>query len=255
MTILEFAFLFAAAILAGAQNALAGGGSFYTFPALLLVGVGSVSANATNTIALWPGVLAGIGAYRKQLPKLKQRLLSLGLISLLGGGIGAWLLLAIPETTFERMIPFLLLLATIIFASSGRVNSWLRSQNRPTLETKPILLLVLQFLIAIYGGFFGGGIGIMMLALLAVSGIEDLNEMNALKLVLNAMINGVAVAYFIAKGVVLWPAAVVMIVGAIIGGYGGALMAQRIEQKWLRRIIIGVGAFLTAYFFYKYWLA
>ncbi len=254
-TIPQYALLFLAAVLAGGLNAVAGGGSFFTFPTLLFTGVPSVIANATNTIALWPGVVAGIGAYRQHLSKLRDRLLPYALVSLIGGGVGAWLLLSIPETTFERMIPFLMLLATAIFASSGRINRWMRSRGHATLESRLWLILLLQFVIAVYGGFFGGGIGIMMLALLAVSGIEDMNAMNALKLVLNSMINGVAIVLFIIAGAIYWNAGLVMIVGAIAGGYGGALLAQRVEQKWVRMFVVVVGTFLTFYFFYRYWVA
>lgn len=253
ITPLEFAFLFLAAVAAGGLNAVAGGGSFFTFPTLLLVGVPSVPSNATNTIALWPGVVAGIGAYRQHLSKLRSRLLPYATISMIGGGAGAWLLLSIPETTFERMIPFLMLTATSIFASSGPINRWMRSGEHGTLESRLWLLLLLQFVIAVYGGFFGGGIGIMMLALLSVSGIEDMNEMNSLKLVLNAMINGVAIILFVLGGKIYWPAAAVMIIGAIAGGYAGAMVAQRVEQKWVRVFVIVVGSVLTIYFFTKYW--
>lgn len=255
MTIVEYGLLFVAAMAAGALNAVAGGGSFFTFPTLLFVGVPSIEANATNTIALWPGVLAGVGAYRKELAALKDRLLWMGAISLVGGGVGALLLLRTDESTFERMIPFLLLLATVIFGTSPRVNAWMRSRKGGTLADNRAALVVLQFVIAVYGGFFGGGIGIMMLALLAISGMEDMSQMNALKLVLNTLINGVAVITFVVAGAVIWDAAVVMIIGAILGGYGGALLAQRVEQVWVRRFVVTVGAFLTVYFFYQYWLA
>ncbi len=255
LTPLQLTLLFLAAAAAGGMNAVAGGGSFFTFPALLFVGVPPVEANATNTIALWPGVLASIGAYRRRLAEIQDRLIAYSLASLIGGGVGAWLLLAIPETTFERLIPFLMLLATAIFASSGRINQWLRRQERPTLAHYPLLVLVLQFVISVYGGFFGGGIGFMMLALLAVSGIEDIHQMNALKLVLAALINGVAVVIFIFAGAVVWAAALIMIVGAIAGGYGGAMLIQRIDPTWVRRFVIGVGVFLTGYFFYRYWVA
>lgn len=252
MTLLEFVFLFAAAVAAGAQNAIAGGGSFYTFPSLVFVGVPEITANATNTIALWPGVLAGISAYRDQLPKLRKKLLAYGPVSLIAGGLGAILLLKTPESTFEKLIPFLLLLATLIFASSARINRYLRSRKITALENNLWISLLLQFVIGVYGGYFGGGIGIMMLALLSVSGMDDLNEANALKLVLNSLINGVAVVIFIAAGAVLWSAAVVMIVGAIIGGYGGAILARRVDQKYMRMFIVAVGLFLTVYFFIKY---
>jgi uncharacterized protein len=254
MTLIQFGLLFLAAIAAGAMNAVAGGGSFFTFPALLFVGVPSIEANATNTIALWPGVLAGIGAYRHELAHLRDKLLPMAVVSLIGGGMGALLLLNINESTFEKMIPFLLLLATAIFASSPRVNQWMRSRKGPTLADRQWLVLLMLFAIAVYGGFFGGGIGIMMLALLAISGFEDISQMNALKLVLNAMINGVAVVLFVIAGKVVWAAGLVMIAGAILGGYFGALLAQRVQQIWVRRFVVAVGSFLTIYFFYKYWL-
>jgi hypothetical protein len=172
---------------------------------------------------------------------------------MVGGGLGALLLLKTGETAFSRMVPFLLLLATVIFASSGSLNRWLRSRDGRTLANHQWIVLLLQFMIAVYGGFFGGGIGIMMLALLSVSGFEDMNQMNALKLVMNALINGVAVLIFILAGQVNWPAALVMIVGAILGGYGGAILAQRVEPIGVRRFVVGVGALLTVYFFIKYW--
>jgi uncharacterized membrane protein YfcA len=253
MTFVQFALIFVAAIAAGGMNAIAGGGSFFTFPALLFVGVAPISANATNTIALWPGVLAGIGAYRDQLGKLRERLIAMGGISMLGGGLGAVLLLVTNETTFSLMIPFLMLLATVIFASSGVINNWLRNRKERTTMHSQWVVILIQFLIAVYGGFFGGGIGIMMLALLSVSGIEDMNEMNALKLILNALINGVAVVTFVIAGAINWLAAIVMIVGAIIGGYGGALLAQRVNQKWVRLFVIAVGTILTITFFDRYW--
>ncbi len=252
LTPVQLVLVFLAAAGAGVLNAVAGGGSFLTFPTLLFVGIPSIRANATNTIALWPGVVAGIGAYLKEVRSQVSRLIPMGIISMLGGGIGAWLLLHIQETTFSHMIPYLMLIATAIFASSGVINGWLRSQNKPALAGSLWAILIFQFLIAIYGGFFGGGIGIMMLALLSVSGFENMNRMNAVKLTLNALINGVAVIMFIAAGAVEWAAAVVMIVGAILGGYGGARLAQRVDQKWVRRFVVGVGTLLTVYFFFKY---
>jgi uncharacterized protein len=255
ITLLEFMFLFLAALAAGGLNAVAGGGSFFSFPTLIAVGVPSIQANATNTVALWPGVVSSSVAYRKTLHKLRDRLLRFGAVSLIGGGVGAWLLLNTPESTFERLIPFLLLLATAIFATSPRINAWLRSQNRHPLENNIPAQMVLQFVIGIYGGYFGGGIGIMMLALLAISGMDDLNEANALKLVLNTLINGVAIIIFVVAGQIVWAAAGVMIVGAVLGGYGGALAAQRVDQKYVRRFVVTVGALLSVYFFYKYWIA
>ena len=255
MTLLQYGLLFIAAAAAGAMNAAAGGGSFFTFPTLLFVGVSPIIANATNTVALWPGVIAGVGAFRQELGKIRPHLATFGVVSLVGGGIGAVLLLNTQETTFSKMIPFLLLLATVIFASSGWFNRWQRAHAGGGIAGHRWLVLVLQLLIAIYGGFFGGGIGIMMLALLSVSGFEDMLEMNALKLVLNVMINGVAVIIFVVAGMINWPAALVMIVGSVSGGYGGGMLTRRLPQIWVRRFVVAVGVVLTIYFFDRYWLA
>jgi uncharacterized protein len=255
ITPLEFVFLFLAALVAGSMNAVAGGGSFFTFPTLIAVGVPSIEANATNTVALWPGVVSSSVAYRKTLHKLRDRLLRFGPVSVIGSSMGAWLLLNTPESIFERLIPFLLMLATAIFATSPRLNAWLRSQDRHPLEHNIPAQMVLQFMIGVYGGYFGGGIGIMLLALLALSGMDDLTEANALKLMLNVVMNGVAIVIFVLAGQIIWAAAVVMIAGAVLGGYGGAIAAQRVDQKYVRRFVVTVGALLSVYFFYKYWIA
>jgi hypothetical protein len=255
MTLFQLSLLFLAAVAAGGMNAVAGGGSFFTFPTLLFVGVPPIPANATNTVAVWPGTLASIGAYRRRLGEVREKLLAFSAVSLLGGSAGAWLLLMTPESTFERLIPFLMGVATAIFASSGRINQWLRRRERRALIDRPLLVLALQVVIAVYGGYFGGGMGFMMLALLALSGMEDIHHMNMLKLVMGSAINGIAVAIFVAAGAVVWLAALVMVAGAMAGGYGGALLIQRIDPTWVRRFVIGVGVFLTGYFFWRYWIA
>ncbi len=254
MTLLQGILLFVAAILGGTLNSVAGGGSFFTFPALIFTGVGSITANATSTVALWPGSIASVGAYRNDLAEQQRGLLFLLLgTSLIGGVLGAILLLRTPESTFVSLIPYLLLGATLLFALSPYVTARLRMRTlekttRISVTTLTIMACV-QFVIAIYGGYFGGGIGILMLAALAFMGMDDINKMNAVKTLLTSAINGAGGVTFIILGRVLWLQALLMIVGAIIGGYGGAYYARKIAQRWVRLFVIVTGVTLTIYFF------
>jgi uncharacterized membrane protein YfcA len=254
MTLVEAIFLFLAALMGGGLNSVAGGGSFFVFPALLFVGVSPISANATNTVALWPGSIASVGAYRRELVRQHQGLPQLIITSVVGSIIGAQLLLGTQEATFARLVPYLLLLATLIFAVSGPLTRRLRARQAahpasPWLARFVVPLI--QLATAIYGGFFGGGIGILMLATLALTGMDDIHEMNAIKTLLATLINGVAVVAFIAAGVVRWPEALVMIAGATVGGYGGASLARRLQPIVVRRFVIVVGMALTLYFFWR----
>lgn len=254
MTFLQGLLLFVAAVLGGTLNAVAGGGSFFTFPALIFTGVGSITANATSTVALWPGALASVGAYRRDLAEQRRGLLFLLLgVSLVGGVLGANFLLRTPELTFVSLIPYLLLGATLLFALSPYITARLRMRSiekTTRISTATLIVMaIVQFIIAIYGGYFGGGIGILMLAALAFMGMDDINKMNAVKTVLTAAINGAGTVTFIAQGKVLWLQALIMIVGAIAGGYGGAYYARRIAQRWVRLFVIVTGVTLTIYFF------
>lgn len=254
MTFLQGVLLFFAAILGGTLNAVAGGGSFFTFPALIFTGVGSITANATSTVALWPGSIASIGAYRNDLAGQQRGLLFLLLgTSLIGGVLGAILLLRTPESTFVSLIPYLLLGATLLFALSPYITARLRMRTlEKTTRISAMTLIIfacIQFIIAIYGGYFGGGIGILMLASLAFMGMDNINRMNAVKALLTSAINGAGVVTFILAGRVLWLQALVMIVGAVIGGYGGAFYARKIAQRWVRLFVIVTGTALTIYFF------
>ncbi len=263
MTILQAFILFIAAILGGTLNSVAGGGSFIAFPALIFTGVPPIEANATNTVALWPGSVASVSAYRKELAAQNRTLLFvLSGTSLVGGVLGAILLLRTPQTTFERLIPYLLLLATLLFAFSGPITAWLRRNTVPKdcrVRIYPARLswlalsgiALFQLIIAVYGGYFGGGIGILMLATLGLMGMENIHEMNAMKTLLQSCINGVAVITFIIAGAVVWPQAILMVVGAIVGGFGGAYYARRIEQRWVRIFVICVGVGMTIYFFLR----
>ncbi len=241
--------LFLVAVIGGAQNAVAGGGSFFTFPTLLFAGVGSISANATSTVALWPGSVASAVAFRGELRHERRLFLVLGAASLAGGLAGALLLLHTPQRAFDALIPWLLLAATLVFAFGPLVTRRLRGHARPSRSLWPFALV--QLVVAVYGGYFGGGIGIMMLAAFSAMGMEDLHAMNGLKAVLGALINGVAVVTFLAHRIVDLPLALLMVAGSILGGYGGARLSKRVDAKVLRGVVICVGAGLTAYFFWK----
>ena len=267
MILLNLLIPFLAAILGGTLNSVAGGGSFITFPSLLVTNVPPIQANATSTTALWPASLAAAWAFRKELAKQNRvLLLALGITSLIGGIAGAVLLLKTPQTTFVLLIPFLMLAATLLFALSPLINARLKQRNTSQMRESsttevpaPPLswftltrLVLLQSVIAIYGGYFGGGIGILMLATLGLMGMEDIHEMNAIKNTLATCINGVAVVTFMVAGAIFWINALTMVVGAIIGGYGGAYYARKLDQRLVRGFVILVGCVLTIYFFFRY---
>lgn len=247
----HFAVLFGAAFLGGAMNSVAGGGSFFSFPALLFVGLDPKIANATNTVALWPGSLASVGAYRRELHAQRDAAKLLAGVSLIGGLLGALLLLVTPSSLFRLILPYLMLAATLLFALSPRLNHALQRAQSPAASSVVARRrsVMLQGLIAIYGGFFGGGIGILMLATLALMGLEDIHEMNALKTLLATLINGIAVVTFVIARNVAWPEAIVMAIAAIIGGYGGAALARRVRAQIVRPFVIVVGLAISVYLF------
>jgi uncharacterized membrane protein YfcA len=245
-------FLFVAGILGGALNAVAGGGSFVAFPALLLVGVPPIPANATNTLALWKGVTASGGAYRNQLDVPRRVLMPLLITSFVGGIIGAFLLLKTPAHTFLRVLPWLMLGATLLFVFGNRLARGHPSSVGHDATTAAILgASIFELVVAVYGGYFGGGVGIVNLAMLAAVGMTDIHAMNALKSILGMAINGIAVLVFIVKDAIYWPQGIVMIVGALVGGYLGAHYAQKLPQAWVRNFVILVGAGITVCFFVK----
>lgn len=271
--------LLLASVLGGTLNSVAGGGSFITFPTLIYIGVSPIQANATSTTGLWPASASATWALRKELAMQNRvLLLVLGIPSFIGGIGGAIVLLKTPQTTFTLLIPFLMLLATLLFAFSPLVNTRLRqraeARKKRSAETVEISreeksaeaaqtslpwirlagLASLQFVIAIYGGYFGGGIGILMLATLGLMGMENIHEMNAVKNTLAACINGLAVIVFILFGAIDWPSALVMVVGTIAGGFGGAYYARKLDPRLIRGFVILVGCVMTLYFFFKYFL-
>ncbi len=252
MTLPQAALLLLSAILGGTLNSVAGGGSFVTFPALIFTGVPPINANATSTVALWPGTVASTAAYREEFGTQRRLLLPLGAISVLGGVIGALLLLRTPQATFSRLVPWLLLLATLLFTFGGTLTARLRARLAGGAGPSRSLLLVIaliQLAVAIYGGYFGGGIGFVILAALALLGMSHIHTMNAIRTLLASCINGVAVATFVLAGAVAWPQALLMTAGAVVGGYGGARYARRLDPKLVRRFVIAVGCAMTAYFF------
>ncbi len=243
----HYVLLLAAAFAAGVINSIAGGGSFLTFPALVLVGVPAVVANASNTVALVPGSVASGIAYRGDIRRLgESRLKAWLLICMLGGAIGALLLLFTSDRTFRQIAPWLLLFATVLFAFGGQVSMALRGR----LHSNQIAMLMLLLPIAIYGGYFGGGIGIMILAAFRLYGFTDIHGMNGIKAILSALLNAIASIIFIAAHQIDWPPTLVMIIAAISGGYAGPLLARRLKPALLRSVVIAVGLAMTGYFFY-----
>jgi len=245
--------LFAAGI-AGALNALAGGGSFISFPVLLFMGVPAVEANATNTVALWPGLAASTLAYLKRLNAPLRVLAPLLVTSVAGGGVGALLLLKTPQHTFLRLVPWLLLAGTLLFAFGNSIRALVGKTavigDLHDISGQAIVVgSIIELLVAIYGGYFGAGIGFMMLAMLALMGMRDIHAMGAIRTLLAASINAAAVITFIVAHAVLWPACMVMIAGSLAGGWFGAHYAQKADPKKVRGLVIGVGVAMTAYFF------
>ena len=240
--------LMGAGFLAGAMNAAAGGGSFVSFPALVAAGVPPVAANASSTVALFPGAVTSSWAYRHTLRGIGAVSLPVLLwVSLAGGLLGAMLLLATPAGAFDRVIPWLLLLATLAFAFGRQAGLALRRVVR----IGPPTTLVVQFLLAIYGGYFGGAVGIMMMATWGLLGIGDLREMNPPKTLLVGAMNAIAVLYFIAARAVAWPQTLAMLVAAAIGGYAGARVAMRVDPRWLRAGVIAISSAITLTFFLR----
>ena len=238
--------LIAAAFAAGAINSVAGGGSFLTFPSLVFAGVPVVIANASNTVALMPGSVASSVSYRREIRLLNEKWLKLWFaVSFAGGLLGAGLLLVTSDRTFRQIAPWLLLFATLLFAFGQKASNAMRGR----LHGNQALMLLLLFPIAIYGGYFGGGIGIMILAALRLYGMEDIYAMNGIKTMLAASLNAIASVLFVFAGKVAWKPTLLMMAAGIVGGYVGPIIARKMKPIVIRAIVIGVGVVMTAYFF------
>lgn len=250
-----FFLLFAAGI-AGTLNALAGGGSFISFPALLFARIPPVLANATNTVALWPGLAASALAYLKRLNTPSRLLVPLLMTSVVGGWAGALLLLKTPQHTFLRMVPWLLLAGTLLFALGNSIRRLVGNSaaddDLGNISWQAIVAgSIAELLVSIYGGYFGAGIGFMTLGMLAMMGMRDIHAMGAIRTLLAVAINAAAVITFIALHAVLWPQCSIMIAGSLIGGWFGAHYAQRADPRTVRAVVIGLGVVMTAYFFIR----
>jgi uncharacterized membrane protein YfcA len=238
----------------GGINAVAGGGTLVTFPALLLFQTPANVANATSTLALFIGTSGSIFGYRKHLPSVRPWLWRFVPVSLIGGVIGAILLTRTSNQTFEKLVPFLILFATILFVSQGVFRRLFKIETESASQHRRFAVLTaifFQLAVAIYGGYFGAGIGILMLASLGFIGLTNIHEMNTLKTILASLINLVAALWFIYAGLVHWPKAAIMTVGALIGYFLGSHYSQQIPQQYVRRIISAIGFGLSAFTFYK----
>ena len=240
--------IMAAAFLAGAINAVAGGGTLVSYPSLVWAGLDPIIANATSTVALWPGSLASVFGYRDNMRGARRWMLRLAPSSIVGGAVGAVLLLMTPSRLFAELVPWLILGATALRAANTPISRVLGriSQHR---ETRAWLAgaVVFQFFVAVYGGYFGAGIGIMMLAAFGLLGMTDIHQMNGLKALFAMGINGIAAGYFIARGAVHWPDALPMAVAAMAGGYLGARLARRLGRKFVHVAVVVIGTTMGIY--------
>jgi uncharacterized membrane protein YfcA len=247
MTPGQLAALVASSFGAGVMNAIAGGGTILTYPTLLFLGESPITANATSTVALWPGAASSMYGYRREVAENRGWLRRLFLPSLIGGALGAVLLLKTPPRTFGRLAPFLILFATILFMLQGAIARWRGRMGAGRRSGAQFAVAwIFQFGVSVYGGYFGAGIGILMLAVLGFLGLQDIHAANGIKNFFGMCINGVAAGYFIVRGAVDWPAALVMVVGAILGGYAGARFARRIGRERARAAVILIGFGIAA---------
>lgn len=257
----RWVWLVVATFLAGVLNAVAGGGSFLSFPALLSMKILPVQANTTNTVAIWPGQLTSVAAYWPDVRKNARAAILMGLAGLIGGTAGAIVLLNTPQTTFLHLVPWLLLVAASIFAVSGPVSRRLERLKRArreragghAREPRPqhMALFLSAIVVSFYVGYFGAGAGFVFMTLLGLYGFEDIHAINALKVVANLLANGVAFVIFIADGQVVWRYCVAAMIAAAIGGYVSASMAKRVPQPVLRALVVVIGLGMAAWFFWK----
>lgn len=261
MSWIEIISLLAAAATAGAVNAIAGGGTLITFPVLILFGVPPVIANATSTLSLVVGVFGGFFGFRKLIAEIRPWLPAFLPISLLGGWIGSFLLTHGKSETFSRLVPFLVLFATILFMLQGIVRKIVAQKaadelvaghnDPPTWGIAVLPAVFFQFLVSIYGGYFGAGIGILMLATFGIMGFSNIHKMNALKNLVGGLINVVAAVWFTISGLIDWPRMAVMAAGALAGYYLGATYSQKLPQAAVRTMITVIGLIITAVMFWK----
>jgi uncharacterized membrane protein YfcA len=244
--------LLVAAVAGGLLNAVVGGGTMITFPTLLFLGTPAIVANATNTFAMVPSGLASTIAYRKDVVEPRRNLVLISLCSAAGAAVGAYLLLHTPGATFLHLIPVLLLVATLLFTFGQRIlPKPAAAADDASVRLRPIDI-ALQVVISVYGGYFGGGMGILMLAAFTLRGMRGIHAMNGLRGILTAAINGAAVLFFIAAKAVTWPAGLLMCAGTSAGGFVGAAVARKIDPRLVRVVVIVLAWSMTLYFFYRF---
>jgi hypothetical protein len=247
-----YLWLVIASSIAGVINAMAGGGSFISFPAMLAIGVPPIQANATNTVALWPGQLTSVWALRTDLRRDLVAVVSAA--SIVGGVSGAVVLLRTPQITFMHMVPWLLLSASVLFGISGPVSRWLRRRSdQPHVPHSPsaVLLFFVIIPVTFYIGYFGAGAGFLLMSALALFGIEEMNALNALKVLAACLSNFCAVVTFVFGGAIVWHYCLVSMVFAAVGGYVGAQYARGMNPAVLRTIVVVTGCVMAAYFFWR----
>jgi uncharacterized protein len=247
---LEVFVLALAGFVAGVVNALAGGGTFFTFAALAAFGMPALDANATSAVALVPGSIATGAAYRREMAAHWREILPFMLIGIVGGVAGAWLLIAIGDARFRPLVPWLLGSATLLFALSVPLRAWVKTVAGHG-GISPLWGRMVVGIVAVYGGFFGAGMGIMMLATLAVMGTSEFHKANAIKNAVATLTTSVAVVLFMVGGLVRWPQAIVTTLAAIAGGYLGVMVARRVRESTVRAAVVAVGALLTVIFFLR----
>jgi uncharacterized membrane protein YfcA len=252
--IIGYVVLFLAAVAAGAVNAIAGGGSLISFPALVGFGIPAKFANTTNNAALWPGSIAGMVGFWEEVKRAKKLVAFLAVPSFIGGLLGAYILAQTPENIFRQLTPFLILFATLLFAGKDYFNRLTR-RGSPDSDhitgAGGVAGFVLQLIIATYGGFFGAGQSIMMMAAFSIMGVRDIHEINGIKTASAVIVNGVALAYFITQDLIIWNLAIWMGIGAIIGGYLAARISKRINQNVLRWTFIAIGFIVSMVLFIR----
>lgn len=246
--------LLVAGLAAGGVNAVAGGGTFFSFAALLATGLPPVTANATSALAMVPGYMSSAAAYRREIHRDRHRLLLPGVASVCGGLIGALLLVRIGNDAFKPMVPWLLLIATVLFAVGPSIAKWMRkgASSQPAQGIGARVGGAFgQFALAIYGGFFGAGMGIVLLAILALTEGDDFHQINAAKNVHSILIQLTAVVLFVVQGMISWPGAIVLLIAGIVGGWGGVWLARKLAQQRIRAFVMFVAVAMTAWYMWR----
>lgn len=251
MTPAAAALLFGAGLLGGAANAIAGGGTFFTFPVLLAVGLPPVVATASNAVAIWPGHALGALGYRREIGALGPRVLSSCIVSLLGGLLGAVLLIRLGDAVLRPLIPWLLLVATLLFALGAPLRARLGTARGAAL---PGAVAAFEFAVALYGGYFGAGLGVLMMAALLLTGMTDVQQVNGLKNVLASLVTGISLVVFLSAGAVAWPQTLAVMAGAVGGGLIGTAAARHVSAVWLQRTVGAIGLVLSVYYFVRIYL-